>query len=726
MIVKLIFLAITLVLGLIFLIGIVKHLIKVWPDKKKRLLFGGWIISLAAIIYIPILIVNEFATKYQHTTYSSSWQTIDSNFERDSLTKAVHSHYEDIANFKNTINSLTAHINYPKSFFKDDFNNILLIDNFKQLIASPDTLESDYGYVLLAIHQNNMEKDPTQIQNLLDLVNDQSIDYFNYAQAFTYYRHYSISKIDTVEYYLLESIAENNNNSDSYALLSRLYYHSDQPEKLAALLNDENTSEFVPYWVKRGTYFSDIDFINYWSTILSVDIEAINAAGFFAAFIILCFWMFFLRKMDIYEPEKWHHLIITFLLSIVCMHLLYPAHDFLWDILEYNRPSNPVSDFGYLTVSVGMVEEFVKILPVLIMLKFSKGINEPFDYILYASVSALGFAFVENIGYFGDQELGNIAIRGFQCCLVHIAFSSTVAYGLMLGKYRKNYNKYGIFILFFVIASAFHGFYDFWLMDWWAVEYDWVSSITTLVLLHLWVTYANNTLNISNFYHPEVQFKTDWIKYLAFTIFVAILMLSYTIVSFNYGWWYGNHHLTLSAFDLLLVVSYFALSLGFMSITRGYIKPLQLPFNFLFPSKKSTPNLSDEWIQLTPSPKFSIDTELTTDKESLLTTAQLTRQVVIDDSLNAYLVTLSTPITVNGELVYQVIITPEWEGKSFNHSKRVLTQIYLINDFADLDKAFLHFSDFKMLGRVFSKHIKAPQNNKIVKTENPNQTALSS
>ena len=115
-----------------------------------------------------------------------------------------------------------------------------------------------------------------------------------------------------------------------------------------------------------------------------------------------------------------------------------------------------------------------------------------------------------------------------------------------------------------------------------------------------------------------------------------------------------------------------------------------------------------------------------TDKESLRTTGQLAKPIVIDDTLNSYLVKLSTPITVNGKLVNQVILTPEWEGKSLNHSKRVLVQIYLINNLADLDKAFLHFSDFKMLGRVFSKHIEVPQDYRNVQAESPNQTSLSS
>jgi RsiW-degrading membrane proteinase PrsW (M82 family) len=702
MIAKAVFSCLGLILGLIFLFGLIRHLVKIWNNKRKRLLLIGWVISLAAIIYVPIKLVNEFAPKYQHNT------TFTSNYDPsgiDSLQNAVSSHYRLISSFKRNIESISSHINYPTNTFKNEPLSLWLIEDFNTLIASDDSLENDYGHVLMAIHLNNLEEEVPLIQKHLDLVTNTSILYYNYAQGLTYYRHYSMWKVDTAEYHLLKSVEENSNRSDTYNVLSRLYYHSDQFEKLEPLLLDENTASLVPYWVKRGKYFTSIDFINYWDTIISADLAGVNLAGFSAAFIILCLWLYFLRKMDIYEPEKWHHLILTFLLSIVCMHLLYPAHDILWNVFDYYRPTRPVSDFAYITISVGMVEEFVKILPVLIMLKFSKAINEPFDYILYASVSALGFAFVENIGYFGDQQLGNIAIRGFQCCMVHMAFSATIGYGLMLGHYRKKYNKFGLFILFFLLASFFHGFYDFWLMDWWAIEYEWVAAITTIIMIHLWVTYANNTLNISNFYRPDVILQTNRFKYIAFTLFVIILMLSYTIVSFNYGWKYGNFNIVTDSLHLILVVSYFALSLGFMSVTRGYLKPLQVPFSFLFPSKRKDEDLSNIWIKLTPSSKFKINDQVLPNKSQLATTGQLKQRVVIENNLNGYLVQLSNQITLNEVVTDMILIVPEWDEKKLSHKNHILVQIYHINSLSHLDKPLLKFSDFKLVGRVFSTYL---------------------
>ena len=84
---------------------------------------------------------------------------------------------------------------------------------------------------------------------------------------------------------------------------------------------------------------------------------------------------------------------------------------------------------------IGVIEEFVKFVPFLIILKFTKIINEPIDYIMYASLSALGFAFVENFNYFDDGSINIIHSRALTASIAHMVFSSLVVYGLILAKY---------------------------------------------------------------------------------------------------------------------------------------------------------------------------------------------------------------------------------------------------------------------------------------------------
>ena len=84
--------------------------------------------------------------------------------------------------------------------------------------------------------------------------------------------------------------------------------------------------------------------------------------------------------------------------------LVYPISDFFELTFNLQMKGDFYHDLIYSSVVIGFVEELVKIIPFLLLLKFFKFIDEPYDYILYASSSALGFAFMENMIYFEDYQ----------------------------------------------------------------------------------------------------------------------------------------------------------------------------------------------------------------------------------------------------------------------------------------------------------------------------------
>ena len=107
-------------------------------------------------------------------------------------------------------------------------------------------------------------------------------------------------------------------------------------------------------------------------------------------------WYTYLRWIDVFEPERKRYLILTFILSCITIWGVFPISEALQG-LGFSLDGTPLNDFMYSTIVIGMVEEFVKVLPVLLLLRFSNQIDEPIDYIVYGGMSALGFAFIENI-----------------------------------------------------------------------------------------------------------------------------------------------------------------------------------------------------------------------------------------------------------------------------------------------------------------------------------------
>lgn len=59
------------------------------------------------------------------------------------------------------------------------------------------------------------------------------------------------------------------------------------------------------------------------------------------------------------------------------------------------------------------------------------------DVLIYASVSALGFAFIENVLYFDVVGPHVIVGRALSSVLMHMALSTLALYGFMLGHFRR-------------------------------------------------------------------------------------------------------------------------------------------------------------------------------------------------------------------------------------------------------------------------------------------------
>lgn len=123
------------------------------------------------------------------------------------------------------------------------------------------------------------------------------------------------------------------------------------------------------------------------------------------------------------------------------------------------------------TVQAPSVEEFAKGLGLLILLWVQRRhFNGPLDGLVYAAVIAGGFAFTENILYFGSalkEDAGGqtlvltFVLRGVLGPFAHITF--TACTGLLLGVGAKKTGPFGA-ILFFILglipATILHGLWN--------------------------------------------------------------------------------------------------------------------------------------------------------------------------------------------------------------------------------------------------------------------------
>ena len=194
--------------------------------------------------------------------------------------------------------------------------------------------------------------------------------------------------------------------------------------------------------------------------------------SFLISIIVSLGWIYYFWQLDKHEKEPVKIIAITFALGAIVALVVPFIEDIglrIFGISFKDLVKNSLDNIGflffYLILVVGVVEELAKFIPVRFYAFRTKYFNEPMDGLIYASASAAGFTFVENMGYIftgfiaGYEEGMIMAFVRVLTSPVHILFASY--WGIALGLYKKNPAKKDEVIKGFIIAAVLHGLYDF-------------------------------------------------------------------------------------------------------------------------------------------------------------------------------------------------------------------------------------------------------------------------
>jgi len=183
---------------------------------------------------------------------------------------------------------------------------------------------------------------------------------------------------------------------------------------------------------------------------------------------------------DKYEKEPKHLLVSSFLLgavvSIIITTILYYTIELF---LPLNDNFSIIQQFIKAFVVVALVEEFSKYIIVRYYAQPKPEFNEPFDGIVYAVMVSIGFAATENILYVLEGGLSTAIIRSFTAVPAHATFG--ILMGYYMGKAKFSKNKTFLNISGLLLATLFHGAYDFFLF----IEFIpgiWVGAFVSLII----------------------------------------------------------------------------------------------------------------------------------------------------------------------------------------------------------------------------------------------------
>ena len=323
----------------------------------------------------------------------------------------------------------------------------------------------------------------------------------------------------------------------------------------------------------RTQYFAEGNITAYIASIVLPYFQY-SRMSYIAAFLVFLIYLFYFRYIDIYEHEPWKYIFLTFLAGIVFGDFGLVLYDFTTVVFGWQINGQAISDFFYCILVIGGIEELVKIIPLIILLRFTKIINEPVDYIVYGGVAALGFAFSENIMYFDQHGAGIILGRSLTAVVLHTSLSGIVAYGFVLRDYRQ---KKLAPLKMYLIAIAFHGLYDFFLINPSARTFMILSYMILFISISTFNHIISNTLSNSPYYSKSIHFEVRKIQFLLIGGIIGIFVIQFMLLILTESFDSATSSIVSSLITLALLP---ALVMGFGNIElhpRKW-KSLRMPF----------------------------------------------------------------------------------------------------------------------------------------------------
>jgi protease PrsW len=178
--------------------------------------------------------------------------------------------------------------------------------------------------------------------------------------------------------------------------------------------------------------------------------------------ILVCFYIFTLDK---YEREPQFHLAICFALGVLSTLPAINIEEMGKKLnLEHGKDLGKI--FLYAFFVIGLTEEFVKYLALMLYAYPRKSFNEPLDGVIYSVMVSMGFATLENILYAERIQAGHMLARAFISVPGHAVFAVVMGYFVGQAKFHPTTH----FRLFHTLkgllaATVFHGVYDFMVLQ---------------------------------------------------------------------------------------------------------------------------------------------------------------------------------------------------------------------------------------------------------------------
>ncbi len=532
------------------------------------------------------------------------------------------------------------------------------------------------------------------------IVENQNQPGLNYTKGLNFYYQ---GAYDSAEVYFYKEVHYPDLKKSSYTYLERIARES--PTKLKKLYLNWDAIKYLPQMPKQQYYFDNGYFAHYTFAIYNDFYRNAEWLTIIIAFLVCMVWIFYIWSIDIFERESWINVFFVFILSWLATNLCFYSYDFFHYKLDwYLSYDSAFNDFMYCTIVIGGSEELIKLLPwTLFILINRKAANEPYDYLLYACISALGFAGAENVMYYEKHAMSIISMRAIMSSVGHMFDASLIAYSVILMKYRfqdKNW-RYFLPVGGFVAACLAHGFYDYWLISPPIPGMRVITLIFFIISIHIWKNMKNNALNQSTFYSYKKRLTRNKVSYILLAGFILILMIEYVVTSYQLGHKNSSNILRSSSLFMVFFGVYLITTFEDFKLRKGKWAKIKWPFQDRFLSllgMKSRNDIAGLRLRLF-SPKDNPYVG-----QQFPITGYLSQEILIDDKDGWYVFEIDQSVLVSGFESKQIVIRSK--NKEYDlEDERIEIILLLIPLHVDVNLPSLRTDDFRYVGRTYSSPI---------------------
>lgn len=324
--------------------------------------------------------------------------------------------------------------------------------------------------------------------------------------------------------------------SRSLAEMSVALAQSERWDDLQRMVSDPERGQATESYARRALYLHAGQWFAYAQELLRTFYLKAPLPVLLLAGLGLVGWWLVVRWWDQFDTEPLGLSMCVVALGAVLSHLVFALHDVLSVVWGMQLGGSGMQDLLYCIFWIGMPEELAKAIPVLLVCAFTAEIDEPVDWMIFATLSALGFSTWENVSYFERLGTGVVLGRTLLAMPFHLA-TSALLLAVVPESRRRGFRLWYSVPLAWIALGTIHGCFDYCLV----APFEWLRVVAVLVaLLTQWGFHEvlQNALVLSPFRQEMGELTRSvagWAAKGTFTLALSIFAANVVVVGYGPG-----------------------------------------------------------------------------------------------------------------------------------------------------------------------------------------------